>query len=46
MICICFLPKSGRSMSDMLLDHLSAYPRPLMKILLAFGVGLTIAALL
>jgi hypothetical protein len=30
----------------MLPDHFSAYPQPLMKILLAFGVGLAIAALL
>lgn len=30
----------------MLPDHFAAYPQPLMKILLAFGFGLAIAALL
>lgn len=33
-------------MSIMLPDHFAAYPQLLMKILLAFGVGLAIAALL
>ena len=45
-IWICVLSKSGEPMSIMLPDHFSAYPQPLMKILLAFGVGLAIAALL
>jgi len=27
-------------------DHFSAYPQPLIKILMAFGFGLAIAALL
>ena len=43
---ICVLSKSGEPISIMLPDHFSAYPQPLMKILLAFGVGLAIAALL
>jgi hypothetical protein len=45
-IWICVLSKSGEPISIMLPDHFSAYPQPLMKILLAFGVGLAIAALL
>ena len=45
-IRICIPAKTGEPMSHMLPDHLSAYPQPLMKILLAFGFGLAIAALL